>query len=214
MSNPILIAVLVVVVLVALVVYLTNKPRAYRLLNNWFLYIDPNNPNQFELYRTSDGEPGGPKHLFRVRMFDVDPYPQPMTEEMSGPAEDGTVGEVHPLVCKTGDDVFVAVDNNQRHVEADPITEAWRKSWDNVGEQPVAVGVVYETVKEDVLGTDYANSARIMGMIRYRLTIATSENGLPELSKGRWMLLPVYMVETFDGLGKGPIGVASVLGLI
>ena len=72
----------------------------YALPNKWFLSIDLENPAGFEVFTTEDGTSSGKKKLYRVHMHDGPPYASPMVEELSAKT-DGTVGEIHPIVCKT-----------------------------------------------------------------------------------------------------------------
>ena len=184
----------------------------YVLPNNWFLSVDPTNPASFEVFTTKDGKPDGERKLYRMFMHDGPPYASPLIEEVDVKS-DGTVGAIEPLVCKTPKGMFVAVKSNKRHMGE--VVEAWRKSWSNPAEAPALTSnggsvISYTDVE---LGRGYANTARILGQIGYRLTVVTAENK-PSLSEGEWMELKDFMHNSLDQMGKTVIGTAMVLGYL
>ena len=186
--------------------------NTYVLPNDWFLSIDGENPSAFEVFTTKNGKPDGERKLYRIFMHDGPPYASPLIEEMDV-KEDGTVGAIEPLVCVTSNGTFVAVKSNKRHMGE--LVEAWRKSWSNPAEAPFLTSndgkVMVYTDKE--LGRGYANTARILGEIGYRLVVVTAVN-TPTLSEGKWMKLEDFMRNSFDQMGKVVIGTAKILGYL
>jgi hypothetical protein len=145
-------------------------------------------------------------------MHDGPPYPSPLIEEVDI-KDDGIVGAIEPLVCVTSNEIFVAVKSNKRHTGE--VVEAWRKSWSNPAEAPAlnSNGGIVKSYTDEELGRGYANTARILGQIGYRLTVVTAEN-TPTLSEGEWMELKDFMRNSFDQMGKAVIGTAMVLGYL
>ena len=184
----------------------------YKLAGKWFVDFDPENPTGFEVFFTEDGTPGGKRQFFRMFMHQGPPYPQPFVEEVDL-KDDGTVGAIEPLVCVTPSGDFVAVKRNNRHMGE--VVEAWRKSWSNPAEAPALTlnGGEINSYTDTELGRGYANTARILGEIGYRLTVVTAES-TPALSEGEWMELSSFMRDSLDQMGKAVIGVAKVLGYI
>lgn len=184
----------------------------YNLPNKWFMDFNPENPSAFEVFTTKNGESDGERKLYRMFMHNGPPYPSPLIEEVDV-KEDGTVGAVEPLVCVTPDGMYVAIKNNKRHMGE--VVEAWRKSWSNPAEAPVLTssGGTIVSYAYDKLGRGYANTARILGLIGYALTVVTAEK-TPTLSEGEWMELKDFMLNSLDQMGKAVIGAASALGYL
>lgn len=184
----------------------------HNLVGKWFIDFDPKNPSDFQVFFTEDGTPGGTRKFFRMFLHPGPPYPQPLIEEVDF-KEDGTVGAIEPLVCLTKANAFVAVKRNPRHMGE--VVEAWRKSWGNPAEAPALTsnGGTIKTYTDADLGRGYANTARILGQIGYRLTVV-SANTPPSLSEGEWMGLKEFMRDSYDQMGKAVIGVALALRYI
>lgn len=177
--------------------------------NNWFLKVDPSDPNKTEWYTTTvAGDPFAPRKLFDVRMHNGPPWAQPVMEELDL-KPDMTIGGIHPLVCVTPKGTFVAVQDKQRHNGV--VIEAFRKSWSNPAEAPALTsnGGVVKTYTDKDLGRGLANDARLvvalrLAQIQYELTVVfqTSEQ-LPTVDKGYWMEAETFIFSTLEHMGKG-----------
>lgn len=178
--------------------------------NNWFLHVDPFNPDNTEWYTTTvAGDPFAPRKLFQVRIHPGPPWVQPVMEELDL-KDDKTIGGIQPLVCVTPNGTFVAVQDKPRHNGV--VTEAFRKSWSNPAEAPVLLtnGGAIRTYTDTDLGRGLANDARIvaldrLGQIKYELTVIKNAKDLPTIDKGYWMEIESFIFGTVEHMGKGVV---------
>lgn len=126
--------------------------------------------------------------------------------------EDGTIGLVCPFVAKYNDQLYIAVERNERH--AGERVEVARKAWDNPSDLPkIPEGAKFE--RHD-LGLGDSNTARIIGGdgIVDQIVILSDLEELPALpGKPFWMKLQTY-AETRDKMGQSVIGKAYMKGLL
>lgn len=186
--------------------------------NNWFVHVDPKDPNKTEIFTTQvAGDPESARKIHSAIIHPGPPWPQLIFVE-NDIKEDGTVGRINPLVCVSEDGSFVAVEHKVRHNGV--VVEAFRGSWSKPEAAPklIANGGVVVNYTDHDLGRGLSNDARVIApdgkvaQIAYDLTVVKGVKGFPYLDKGSWMPVEEFLVTTIENMGKAVVAMGAITG--
>lgn len=187
--------------------------------NNWFLKVDPEDPDSFECYTTKvDGDPTAERKIHSARIHPGPPYKQLIFDE-NDVDDRNTVGAMGILIWIGPDGAYIAGRENQRH--NGKIWEAWRKSWSSDFNAPAQAehGMTANHLTDKHLGRGIANTARGitpegLAMIAYQSQILVGTEK-PELTnEGEWKEVEWFMLCSLDQMGKAVLGAMTFLGYL
>lgn len=190
------------------------------------LVVDPLNPTASEWYATKDGSVEGPRKINSAEMWQhpTDSSKSQVIMVENDRRNDGTVGEISPLLVETTEGVFVAVQNADRYDRQ--YVEAFRRGWTRPADEAPEVkkandNFIVEKYTEKDLGLTVSNNARLVApdgkkaIINDALTVIRSEDGSkPEISGASWMPVEDFLCFTEEGMGKGVVNAANTFGII
>lgn len=209
--------------------------------DGWYwLKVDPTDPNKTEWFATyvevrdKEGKiikvPGGPdssRKINSAKLWIDEKNPsksQLIFNEEDANLEKGTVGEISPLVLKTSEGSFVAVQDANRFGLV--YIEAFRRGFTRPENEAPQVKKSNDKIRitrytDEQLGLHHSNNARILAPNGHKAYISdgltvleTQDSGKPPVTDGRWIPVEEFMTHTEEGMGKTIIGTAAYLGYI